>query len=324
MRYRSILLSAFSGLVSTLCPVPLGAQVPAGYTLQWSDEFDGTEMNPDNWEHRMPGPRRDGVNSPDAVSMTGAGGLVITTSQVGDEYHTGMIGTQNRFEAAFGYWEARMRLQDEEGHWSAFWLQSPTIGDPATAGGEIDIMEYHSRWGDGVQFAYHWDGYGSDHKSRSKKVTSAGLADGFHTFGLLWTPTEYVFYVDGVEKWRSSEAVSHRPQYAILSLEVGTWAGSIQNAALPDDIEVDYVRWYSPPVQRFEVEAMTLTAGGMELTVPTELGVSYWVERSTDLKVWEPAEEVPQVLGDGSPATFVADASGERAFFRVVGSYRAK
>jgi len=232
--------------------LPSSAAPPAGYTLEWEDNFDGLTLDETKWSHRSLGPRRDAVNVVEAVTLTGEGTLKITTSKVGDEYHTGMIGTQGKFERAFGYWEARIKLQDQEGHWSAFWLQSPTIGNPIgdtlVAGTEIDVVEYHSNWGDGLQNTLHWDGYGTDHKSAAKSATIAGLKDGFHTFAVLWTPNEYVFYTDGIETWRTSTALSHRTQYAILSLEVGTWAGNIANAVLPDSMEVDYVRWYAPPV----------------------------------------------------------------------------
>jgi len=225
---------------------------PTGYTLEWEDNFDGLTLDETKWSHRGLGPRRDGVNVAEAVTLTGEGTLKITTSKVGTEYHTGMIGTEGKFERAFGYWEARIKLQDQQGHWSAFWVQSPTVGNPIgntlVAGTEIDVVEYHSNWGDGLQNTLHWDGYGADHKSAAKSATIAGLKDGFHTFAVLWTPNEYVFYTDGIETWRTSTALSHRTQYAILSLEVGTWAGNIANAVLPDSMEVDYVRWYAPPV----------------------------------------------------------------------------
>jgi len=232
--------------------LPSSAAPPAGYTLEWEDNFDGLTLDETKWSHRLLGPRRDAVNVVEAVTLTGEGTLKITTSKVGDEYHTGMIGTQGKFERAFGYWEARIKLQDQEGHWSAFWVQSPTIGNPIgdtlVAGTEIDVVEYHSNWGDGLQNTLHWDGYGTDHKSAAKSATIAGLKDGFHTFAVLWTPNEYVFYTDGIETWRTSTALSHRTQYAILSLEVESWAGNIANAVLPDSMEVDYVRWYAPPV----------------------------------------------------------------------------
>ena len=54
-----------------------------------------------------------------------------------------------------------------------------------------------------VQHTFHWDGYGQDHKSEGKKVSVLGVMEGYHTFGLLWTPEEYVFDVDGHETWRT-------------------------------------------------------------------------------------------------------------------------
>jgi beta-glucanase (GH16 family) len=68
---------------------------------------------------------------------------------------------------------------------------------------------------------------------------------GFHTFGLLWTPEEYVFYVDGQETWRTQAGgVSQVPEYLLLSDEVGDWGGDIETAKLPDEFQVDYVRVY--------------------------------------------------------------------------------
>ena len=52
---------------------------------------------------------------------------------------------------------------------------------------------------DRVQHAFHWDGYGKDHKSEGFKATVPGVMEGWHTFGLLWLSDEYVFFVDGKE-----------------------------------------------------------------------------------------------------------------------------
>jgi hypothetical protein len=50
--------------------------------------------------------------------------------------------------------------------------------------------------------------------------------------------------VDGKETWRTEKGVACRPEYIILSLEVGKWAGDISKADLPDNFCVDYVRVY--------------------------------------------------------------------------------
>ncbi|MHC4627418.1 MAG: glycoside hydrolase family 16 protein, partial [Planctomycetota bacterium] len=219
-----------------------------GCRLVWSDEFDGDALDLDKWGYRSLGPRRDAINVEETVTLDSQGHLVLTTKRVGDKYHTAMIGTGDKYETTFGYFECRVRFQRQIGHWSAFWLQSPTlgnpIGDPHNAGTEIDIFEYLRSRGDKIQHTLHWDGYGEHHKSSGRVAEIPGLMQGWHTIGLLWTPTHYVFYVDGNETWRTDIGVSHRPQYMILSLEVGKWAGDIAEAKLPDSLYVDYVRVY--------------------------------------------------------------------------------
>jgi len=219
-----------------------------GYELVWSDEFDGEVLDFKKWDYRGLGPRRDAINVKETVSVDGKGHLVLKTERVGDQYHTAMISTQGKFETAFGYFECRVKLQTQVGHWSAFWLQSPTLGDfignPRKAGAEIDVFEYLRNREDKIQHTIHWDGYGKDHKSAQKVAEVSGLTLGWHTIGFLWTPKNYTFYVDGQETWRTNKGVSGRPQYVILSLEVGKWAGDIAKAELPDHFYVDYVRVY--------------------------------------------------------------------------------
>ncbi|MBN2128004.1 MAG: glycoside hydrolase family 16 protein, partial [Sedimentisphaerales bacterium] len=86
--------------------------------------------------------------------------------------------------------------------------------------------------------------YGEHHKHAGTDVRVPGLGQGWNTFGLLWTDTEYVFFINGQETWRTTRGVSQRDQYIILSLEVGKWAGDIAEATLPDHLYVDYVRVY--------------------------------------------------------------------------------
>jgi beta-glucanase (GH16 family) len=90
----------------------------------------------------------------------------------------------------------------------------------------------------------HWNGYGKHHKSEGIKVKIEGVDKGFHTFGLEWNADEYVFYVDGKETWRTTEAVSHRPEYMILSAELTGWGGDFSKSNFPDKVIFDYVRVY--------------------------------------------------------------------------------
>ena len=233
-------------LAQTKSPSP-GIPVK-GYELVWSDEFDGRTLDSTKWDHRALGPRRDAVNSKECASLDGKGHLLLTTKRKGGKYLTAMISTQGKFETTYGYFECRAMLQKQHGHWSAFWLQSPTIGKeigkPEKSGVEVDIFEYLRKDGDVVRHNLHWDGYRENHKHTGGRGKVRGLSNGWHNFGVLWTEKEYVFYVDGKATWRTRKPISHRSQFIILSLEVGTWAGKISKARLPDSLMVDHVRVY--------------------------------------------------------------------------------
>ncbi len=214
----------------------------------WNDEFDGNILDDSKWSHRLPGERRDAINVRDAVKLDGNGHLIISTYKSEDNVFTGMIGTQDKFESKYGYWECRMKLQTQIGQWSAFWLQSPLFGsvpgDTHISGTEIDIFEYVTKFKNIIVHSIHWDGYEENHKFLRSVNRIDKPNEGFHTFGLEWTENEYIFYIDRVETWRTNKAISHTNQYIILSLEVEGWAGNIRNAVLPDSICIDYVRMY--------------------------------------------------------------------------------
>jgi len=157
-----------------------------------------------------------------------------------------------KFVHTFGYYELRCKLPTQEGWWAAFWMQSPEIGstlNPAESGVEIDIMENFTR--DGItSHNIHWNGYGNNHKHKgSGKKQLVPTDDGWHTFGLHWSETGYVFYVDGKISWEVDGPVSHREQFILVSTEckgyrAGGPAPELLKAKLPDYFIVDYVRVY--------------------------------------------------------------------------------
>ncbi len=225
---------------------------PAGagqkWTLVWNDEFEGSVLDEARWdvpEYK----RRDALWSKEAVRLDGKGHLVLDVFRKGSDYCDGCARTQGKFEHAFGYYVARMKMQKRAGHWPAFWLYNGsvnTVGNEGMDGTEIDIME--KPWLDNkVQQTLHWDGYGEAHKSEGCQALVKGIMKGWHTFSLLWTPEEYVFYVDGDETWRTKAGgVCQVPLYIKLSDEIdfGGWCGDIRKEKLPDATLVDYVRVY--------------------------------------------------------------------------------
>ena len=239
-------------LASSARAIGPGEQLPPApprkaLKLIWQDEFDGNRLDGSKWEPRPDGKRKGGWWSTKAISLDGEGHLAITTFMDGEKPTDGCVWTKDKFEHSFGYYVARVKFQKEPGHWSAFWMNGDGIrkvGDGGRDGTEIDIME--KPWlDDRVQHTFHWDGYGEHHKSEGKVVKIPGVMEGWHSFGLLWLPDEYIFYVDGKETCRSKAGgVCQVPQYMLLSDEIGSWAGDITKAKLPDRFLVDYVRVY--------------------------------------------------------------------------------
>ena len=168
-----------------------------------------------------------------------------------------------KFVHRYGYYECRCKFQREpEIMWSAFWLQSPSIGarfEPEWCGIESDIMECFHK-GE-IKSGNIMSGYGLQRKSEGRvKYPLKETSDGWHYFGLDWQPEGYVFYCDGQEMARATQNVSHVPEFILLTTEVRgyRWIGPktfvkdgeemigypyvIQDSFTDDAFIVDFVR----------------------------------------------------------------------------------
>jgi len=270
LNVQCFFLLAFLGLAPSLF-----ASAPTGYYLAWSDEFNSTNLDLTKWDYWLLGSRRQAVNVTNAVSLNGSN-LVITTYTTNSTHYTAMLATDGTFRSRYGYWETSAKWSDTNGMWSAFWMQSPTMGadldDPFVSGSEIDIAEH--RYVDGsansisgvVQNNIHWNGYGSAAKSAGSGNIGSGLGSGFHTYGFLWTPSVYTLYVDGgnLRSWsyaNNGVPISESTEFFILSSEVDnsstTWAGYTPSGGYGNlgtsaaKLTVDYVRYYAPTTMIF-------------------------------------------------------------------------
>lgn len=224
-----------------------------GYKLFWEDEFRGRQLDPKKWEVRGVGPRALGYVSPEAVKVEN-GCLRLSAFEKNGRILIGAVGTQKTLMTRYGYFECRAKLQKSPGVWAAFWIQSPDISkgeDPAAYGAEIDIMECFKKLGtDIVSHNVHW-AYGPHQKStHGMQSYRPGVGEGFHKFGVEWTPDKYIFYVDGYKYYEVTMGISRIEEYLILSMEIPADAKDLKNTVFPDVFVVDYVRVYkkaAPP-----------------------------------------------------------------------------
>ena len=189
-------------------------------------------------------------NECDTCKAAGAAGSVDVTSG---------IETRGTFLQAFGYYEARVYLPRGPGLWSAFWLQTDSmgqIGNRGKDGAEIDIYESAFHYDPTkVGNCIHWDGYGRYHMDKGTVIdTGADQYGGWHTYGLLWTPESYTFFADGKAIWQTNAGgVSRVPGFLRLTVEIRRTEWGPYGAKLgefkatrenPDVFEIDYVKVY--------------------------------------------------------------------------------
>ena len=215
MSFKTILLVPLTLFVNILSHAQHTNKILEKYDLVWQDEFDGTEIDTSKWVYRGAGSKRGiGIVQKENCSLDGEGHLIIKATKRDTNYYIGQIATMKHALFKYGYFECRMKVNEQVGPSSAFWLQSPVygkyIGDPARAGVEIDVMEYRRKVRtDEVHHTIHWDGYGKDHKQEGKSPIYKGVDEGFHTFAVEWTPKKYTFYVDGKKGWSTKKSISH-------------------------------------------------------------------------------------------------------------------
>lgn len=179
-------------------------------------------------------------------------GLVITAKPVNEalkarlggeaSFISGLLTTEHSFFQTYGYFEMRARLPAGKGLWPAFWL----LPENKTWPPEIDIFEV---LGDRPDIAYMTI-HSTVAQTVGFKVPVTDVADGYHTYGLLWGRQEIAWYFDGREVARApTPADLHIPMYLLINLAVGGhWPGAPDGSTrFPAELAVSYVRAYATP-----------------------------------------------------------------------------
>lgn len=248
-------------------------EVPEGYSLVWHDEFNGTELNEDDWNREKH--QKGWVNHelqeyiPSAeYAFVKDGELVIQPVKIEDEdgkvsYASGRVNTQNKHDIKYGMIEARIKFPEGKGFLPAFWMmpQDESYYGQWPKCGEIDIAEV---LGDSTNTNYGTVHYGEPHNQNQGSYTlaSGSFSSEYHTFAIDWEPGLIRWFVDGEQyyetndwfsKWLGSKekpypAPFDQPFHVILNVAVGgDWPGDPDETTIFDDraaMKVDYVRYF--------------------------------------------------------------------------------
>ena len=200
----------------------------------------------------------------------------------GYKYTSGLITTSQSFSQEYGYFDIRAQAPSGQGLWPCIWL----LPTDQTWPPEIDILESIGDATEAHETAHTNDG---GFNSASGSVSHLfPTDDGFHNYGLSWTATEVVWYLDGQEVKRvATPSDYHKPMYLLINLVVGgNWAGDPDPATpVHTSFNIDYVHIYSYD------DTGTAAATNTPATLPV----------ATSAPAAAPADPVPAVAAASAP-----------------------
>jgi beta-glucanase (GH16 family) len=228
-----------------------------GWKLAFHDEFDGKALDLDKWNLTDPWGRER--NHELQAYVTNAfevkGGILRIRAENGEAFYSGkqrsftsgMMSTYRKFNQQYGRFEIRCRVPKGKGLWPAFWLLPEPLGWPP----EIDVLETLGHEPNKIYMTQHFQDEQRQHKSDGGSWTGPDFSADFHEFAVEWSPERMVWFVDGVERFRSEKSVPRSKMYLLVNLAIGgDWPGAPDEAThFPAAFEVDYVRVYER--QRF-------------------------------------------------------------------------
>jgi beta-glucanase (GH16 family) len=234
----------------------------SGFVMTFHDEFNGPGLDPKNWLTAYPwGPNttingelqyypniQDPQNPVGANPFGFANGTLTISAfpwRYGQlNYVSGVITTYKKFSQTYGYFEARMRLPSGKGLWPTFWLMPENNTWPP----ELDIMEMTGQNTKLLMTTEH-DNVNGRNVPHACYVGTSDMAADFHTYGLMWTATDLIWYFDGKPVCHHVTTASlHVPMYILLNLAIGNggWTGMPDAGTLwPQTLQVQYVRAYA-------------------------------------------------------------------------------
>jgi beta-glucanase (GH16 family) len=230
-----------------------------GYTLSWSDEFNGKELDKSSWNYET-GANGWGnnelenyTNSTTNSFITSSEYLVIEARKEGSAYTSARIQTMGKREFTHGRVDIRARLPKGQGVWPALWMLGSNIGTtPWPACGEIDIMELLGHQPNKIYGTMHWGnaGEGSTHIGGDYTLPSEDFSQKFHVFSIVWDSTKIEWLVDdqkyftGTKDQVNGNYPFDKPFFFIFNVAVGgNWPGNPDaNTAFPQRMIVDYIR----------------------------------------------------------------------------------
>lgn len=242
----------------------------SGYELVFEEEFEGDSLDGSRWFHVFPDGTlgRAGIKSSQYTRLEDGKlciPIILADHEVNGTIRQTWISDdiQLRQNYSYGYYEIKAIMPRAHDGTGAFWLWSPmayTDGVAPDGGVEIDIIESQNYGGNTsgkygndpqtyeVNIHYNSDENRQRLHAHGIKVPGADMYNEFHTYGLLWTPKWYVFYVDGLPAYKTTFGIAGTQAEEFVRLSTSLRGANFQKSSVAyvdnDDTDfiVDYVR----------------------------------------------------------------------------------
>lgn len=171
------------------------------------------------------------------------------------DYTSASLITLNKFNFKYGRVEVRAKAPDGRGLSCAVWMLGENVKEVSWPKcGEIDIMECVGRDKSKINGTVHYMNAQNQHAQNGSGFKVGDAADEFHVYAIEWDSTSIKFFCD--ENMYYTFPVSqasiggynpfNHPFYLLMNVAIGSgkWAGPLDDAVLPKQMVIDYVRVY--------------------------------------------------------------------------------
>jgi beta-glucanase (GH16 family) len=262
-------VSAGTANVSGTCDYDVST-TPAGWTVAFSENFDGGAVNTGNWNIWTGGAFNNELQHYQGSNLTVSGGILTISAK--KEKVTGKVDPWSSRTKTFNYTSgrieskvlysasaatpkvrmmARIKLPSGYGMWPAFW----SYGDPWPTQGEIDILEARGQ----EPFTYYTNYfYGTQvnnnlvTNSTSTINSGTSLQTCWHVYEVIWEQNALTFYLDGVQVDQKTGGyvaeLFGKQEKIVLNLAVGGnfFSRLITRNIVTGNMQVDWVKVLTP------------------------------------------------------------------------------
>jgi beta-glucanase (GH16 family) len=136
-------------------------------------------------------------------------------------YRSGLVTTFPGYKFQYGYLQVVARVPDARGTWSALWLAAANEQWPP----EIDILEH---WDSQTKYYEYYHPAGAPRENGVQ--TLGNLSTGYHTYGVYWTKSEVVWYIDGHQVFETGRNVPQQPMYFLANVAVDVHVSTLNTS----------------------------------------------------------------------------------------------